>query len=475
MPTSVERSEIPFLTAARLGQLLRTREVSPVEATEAYLERIDRVDPAINSYITVTHEEARQAAREAEQAIANGAYLGPLHGVPVAVKDQFFTNGIRTTAGSNLMWDYVPNEDAQVVAMLKQAGAVLLGKLNLSEFALGESFNHPGGTPRNPWDLTRNPGISSSGSAAATAAFLCATSLGEDTGGSTRIPAAWSGLTGLRPTWGRVSRRGVLAVCWSMDTVGPISRSVEDCALTFQAIAGHDPQDPFSWNTPVPDYLQELDGGVGGLKVGVLREKVGADDLEPDIHSAIHAAIAQLGELGASTSEISMPLVENAGAISKCITDFDGSAVHYNRLKERAGDYDHNSRVRLLTAALTPAQVYYKAQKLRTLVRQAVLEALESVDVLVLPTSPAPAPKIADGPGIKSQADAQSRISGVRNFTGAFNLAGVPALSVPCGFTSDNLPISLQIVGRPMEEGTVMRVGHAYQQATDWHTRLPPL
>ena len=472
---SMERNEIPFLTAAGLSDLLRTRQVSPVEATEAYLERIGRVDPAINSYITVCHDEARQAAREAEQAIGNGNYLGPLHGVPVAVKDQFFTNGIRTTAGSNHLWDFVPDEDARVVAMLKQAGAVLLGKLNLSEFALGESFHHPGGTPRNPWDLSRNPGISSSGSAAATAAFLCATALGEDTGGSTRIPAAWSGLTGLRPTWGRVSRQGVLEVSWSMDTVGPISRSVEDCAITFQAIAGHDPEDPYSWNTPVPDYRSELEGGVAGLRVGVLREKVAEDDLEPDVYSAIHAAIAQLGELGATASDVSIPLVENAGAISKCITDFDGASVHYGRLRERAGEYDHNTRVRLLTAALTPAQVYYKAQKLRTMVRDAVLEALDSVDVLVLPTSPSPSPKIPDGPGVKSQEDAQSRISGVRSFTGPFNLAGVPALSIPCGFTSDNLPISLQIVGRPMAEGMVMRVGHAYQQATEWHTRRPPL
>ena len=471
----VERNEIPFLSAAALGRLIQSREVSPVEATEAYLERIDRVDGALNSYITVCHEEARQAAREAERTIAAGGYLGPLHGVPVAVKDQFFTKGIRTTAGSAILWDHVPDEDAQVVAGLQNAGAVLLGKLNLSEFALGESFHHPGGTPRNPWDLSRNPGISSSGSAAATAAFLCATSLAEDTGGSTRIPAAWSGLAGLRPTWGRVSRRGVFGVSWSMDTVGPISRSVEDCAITFQAIAGYDPQDPYSWNTPVPDYRQEIEGGIRGLRVGVLREKVAEGELHPDVRSAVEAAIGQLGELGASMEEVSIPLVENAGAVSKSITDMEGASVHYQGLKERADQYDHNTRVRLLTAILTPAQAYYKAQKLRAMIRQDVLDTLEQVDVIVLPTSPAPAPLIPDGPGIVSQEDAQSRISGVRSFTGPFNLAGVPALSIPCGFTADNLPIALQIVGRPMADGMVMRVGHTYQQATDWHTRRPPV
>ena len=471
----ISRGDIPFLSAAELGRLIRNGEVSPVEATEAYLERIDRIDGRVNSYITVCADEARQAAREAEQAIASGQYRGPLHGVPVAVKDQFDTAGIRTTYGSALEWDHVPDQDAVVVAKLKEAGAVLLGKLNLSEFALGESFHHPGGQPRNPWDLSRNPGISSSGSAAATAAFLCATALAEDTGGSTRIPAAWSGLTGLRPTWGLVSRRGVAGVSWSMDTVGPISRSAEDCALTFQAIVGHDPEDPYSWNAPVPDYAQEIQGSVDGLRVGVLREKVAEGGLAPEVQQVIESAVAQLGELGATTREVSIPIVENAGAVSKCITDMDGASVHYERLKTRAAEYDHNTRVRLLTAILTPAQAYYKSQKVRTLIRQAVLDVLEQVDVIVLPTSPAGAPLLPDAAGITSQEDARSRIAGVRNFTGAFNVAGVPALSIPCGFTGDNLPLSLQIVGKPMAEGLLFRVAHAYQQVTDWHLRRPPL
>jgi aspartyl-tRNA(Asn)/glutamyl-tRNA(Gln) amidotransferase subunit A len=398
-----------------------------------------------------------------------------MHGVPTAVKDQFYTKGIRTTAGSTILWDFVPDEDATVVANLKQAGAVILGKLNLSEFALGESFHHPGGTPHNPWDLTRNPGISSSGSAAATGAFLCATSLGEDTGGSTRIPAAWSGLVGLRPTWGRVSRYGVLPACWSMDTVGPISRTVEDCAITFRAIAGYDPKDPYTWDVPVPDYRAALDGNIEGLKVGIVSEKVGGPDVHPEVRDAVLKAFGVLGELGASVEEVSLPLIDKAGAFSKALTDMEGASVHYKGLKERPNDYDHNTRVRLLTAILTPAQHYYKAQKLRAMLRQQILDLLEGVDVLVLPTSPTPAPKIPDAPGVTSREDADGRIFGVRNFTGPFNLANLPALAVPCGFTSDNLPISLQIAGRPFEEGTVMRVGHAYERATDWHTRKPPI
>ena len=466
--------DVPYLSIAQLSELIRSKEISSLEATDAYLDRISRIDGILNSYITVTHEEARKSAVEADESIADGNYHGPLHGIPLAVKDQFFTKGIRTTAGSNLLSEFIPEQDAVVVEKLKTAGSVILGKLNLSEFALGESFSHPAGTPRNPWDLNRNPGISSSGSAAATSAFLCASALAEDTGGSTRIPAAWCGLAGLRPTWGRVSRRGVIPVSWSMDTVGPVARTVEDCAITFQAIAGYDSEDPYSWDTPVPDYRLGLSGGVSGLKIGVLKEKVALGNLEPQTLEAMHTAIDQLKSLGAIVEEVSIPSVECAGVASKCITDMDGGYLHHERLKTRAQEYDHNSRVRLITGILTPAQSYIKAQKLRKIVRDDILETLSRVDALILPTSPGPAPNIPEKAGIANQEDAQSRISGVRNFTGAFNLAGLPALSLPCGFTSENLPLSIQMAGRPMEEELLFRLGHTYQQITDWHLRRAP-
>ena len=466
--------DVPYLSIAQLSELIRAKEISSLEATNAYLNRISRIDGILNSYITVTHEEARKSAVEADESIADGNYHGPLHGIPLAVKDQFFTKGIRTTAGSNLLSEFIPEQDAVVVEKLKTAGSVILGKLNLSEFALGESFSHPAGTPRNPWDLNRNPGISSSGSAAATSAFLCASALAEDTGGSTRIPAAWCGLAGLRPTWGRVSRRGVIPVSWSMDTVGPVARTVEDCAITFQAIAGYDSEDPYSWDTPVPDYRLGLSGGVSGLKIGVLKEKVALGNLEPQTLEAMHTAIDQLKSLGAIVEEVSIPSVECAGVASKCITDMDGGYLHHERLKTRAQEYDHNSRVRLITGILTPAQSYIKAQKLRKIVRDDILETLSRVDALILPTSPGPAPNIPEKAGIANQEDAQSRISGVRNFTGAFNLAGLPALSLPCGFTSENLPLSIQMAGRPMEEELLFRLGHTYQQITDWHLRRAP-
>ena len=259
-----------------------------------------------------------------------------------------------------------------------------------------------------------------------------------------------------------------------MDTVGPVARTVEDCAITFQAIAGHDPIDPYSWDIPVPDYRDGLSGGISKLRIGVLREKVALGGLEPDTLEAMTVAIEQLRSSGAVVKEVSIPSVEGAGVASKCITDMDGGYLHLERLKTRAEEYDHNSRVRLITGILTPAQSYIKAQKLRAIVRNDILEALNEVDVLILPTSPGPAPKIPEKAGIISQEDAQSRISGVRNFTGAFNLAGLPALSLPCGFTSENLPLSIQIAGRPMEEELLLRVGHTYQQATDWHLRRPP-
>ena len=470
----MELSRLPFLPVSELAGLIESKEVSPVEATQAYLERIESVDSKINSYITVCREEALEAAQEAEGAILKGNYLGPMHGIPIAVKDQIFTKGIRTTAGSTILWDFVPEEDATVITNLREAGAVLLGKLNLSEFARGGNFYHPAGTPRNPWNLDHNPGFSSSGSGAATAAFLCATSLGEDTGGSTRIPAAFCGMVGLRPTWGRVSRYGVLPVSWSMDAVGPISRTAEDCAITLGVIAGYDSKDPHTWQMPVPDYREGLNGDIKGIKVGVLKEGVDADGLHPEIRDAVLKAVDVLEEAGVILEEVSIPLVEQAGTFSRSIGDIEGAGQHYEWLKTRPQDYDQNIRVRLLTGLLTPAQVYYKAQRLRALLRQQVLDVLEMVDVLVLPATPAPPPKLMEGPGI-SKKQAVQQIPGPIIFTGPFNLASTPALVVPCGFTSDHLPISMQIAGRPFDEETLLRVAHAYEQNTPWHQRRPPI
>ena len=471
----MDRNEIPYLTASALSRLIRDREVSPVEAAEAYFDRIGQADGKLNSYITVTRDEALTAAHQAESEIASGSYRGALHGVPVAVKDQFNTAGIRTTGGSSILSENVPGEDATVIAKLRDAGAVLLGKLNMSEFAMADIYQHPYGTPRNPWDLTRNPGTSSSGSGAATAAFLCATSLGEDTGGSIRGPANFSGLVGLRPTFGRVSRYGVMGGSWSMDTVGPISRSVEDCAITFQAIAGHDPKDPYTWDVPVPDYRAALDGDIRGLRVGVITEPIDAPNLAPEMRAAVTTAVGVLGELGASTNEVSIPLIPAAGALTMAIIGVEWSHLHRRTFEPNLSELDHNNKIRFLTGSSIPAQAYYKAQKVRTLLRRQILGALEEFDVLVLPSGVGAAPPVESVPGIQSKEHAASALTGRISFTGPFNLAGVPALSVPCGFSGEGLPMGLQIVGRPFAEDTVMKVAHAYEQNTEWHDRRPDI
>ena len=471
----MDKKELPFLTASQLSRLIETKEVSPVEATEAYLDRIEAVDPKLNSYITVTGEQALEAARQAEHEIATSQHRGPLHGVPMAVKDQFNTAGIRTTGGSSILKDNIPDEDATVITNLKKAGAVMLGKLNMSEFAMAEIYNHPYGTPRNPWDLERNPGTSSSGSGAATAASLCATSLGEDTGGSIRGPANFSGLVGLRPSHGRVSRHGVLGGSWSMDTVGPISRSVEDAAITIQAIAGYDPKDRYSWNVLVPDYRQALTGDIQGIKLGVVQERMDSPDLDPEFRDTVAKAISTLGEIGASSQDVSIPLAPKAGALTMSILSVEWSNLHRPLFEPNIDELDHNNKIRFLTGSVIPAQFYYKAQKIRAVLRQQILDALEQVDVLVLPTGPVTAPPVESVPGVQSKEHALTGLAGRISFTGPFNLAGTPALSVPCGFSSSGMPMGLQIVGRPFAEETVLRVAHAYEQATEWHNWRAPV
>ena len=465
----MEKADIPFLSATKLSRLIERKEVSPVEATQAYLERIGALDFKFNSYLTVCGEEALRDSEVAERAIAEGNYRGPLHGIPVAVKDQLWTKGIRTTGGSRILADFIPEVDATVVAKLKMSGAILLGKTNLSEFAI-TGFTHRFSTPRNPWNLDMSAGGSSSGSGAATAGFLCATSLGEDTGGSIRRPAAWCGLVGLRPSWGRVSRYGLMPGVWSMDTIGPMSRTVEDAAITLGAIAGHDPKDPYAWNTQVPDYRQSLDGKIRGMRVGVVVELMNSDGVQPEVREAMDKAISVLEELGASVEEVSIPFTRYANTISAVLVAVEPAQNQRERVRHRLQDYGHDNRIGLLTGSLIPAQAYYKAQKLRSLLRQHVHETLGKYDVLVSPTAGRPAVPVQDDPVITSKETA-ARLPYMR--TNTFNLADAPAITVPCGFGSGDLPIGLQIGSRSGGEETMLRMAHAYEQSTPWHTMRP--
>ena len=463
-------ADIPFLSASELSQLIESREVSCVEAVESYLERIDALDFKFNSYLTVWRSDARRAALEADQAIAQGGYLGPMHGIPVAVKDQFWTKDLRTTGGTRLLSDFVPGEDATVIAKLKRAGAIILGKTNMTEFAM-VGATHRYSTPRNPWNLDMLTGASSSGSAAATGAFLCATALGEDTGGSIRIPAAWCGLVGLNPSWGRVSRYGIMRGAWSMDAVSPISRTVEDAAMTLGAVAGHDPNDAHTWRAPVPDYRGALDGNISGMRIGLRTEEVRGEVVEPEVRDAVSKASSLLGTLGASVEEVSLPLTEHASIISLVLQDVENALDHRESIREQIREYGHNNRVNLLTGSIIPAQAYYKVQKLRSLLRQEVLRALERYDALVLPTAGRPAQPIEDDVPIGSKEEA---LRPTYFLTRMFNLSNAPSISVPCGFSAQGLPIGLMIGARPGGEETILKLAHAYERNTPWHTMRPP-
>lgn len=469
-------SDLAFMGAARLAALVRDKQVSPTELVRLYLERIDRFDGRLRAYITVCADAALAAAQSAEAAVLRGEPLGPLHGVPYAVKDQFETAGVRTTVGSRILENHVPGRSATVVERLERAGGILLGKLNLTEFALGGTVRFPFGQPRNPWNPDHDPGSSSSGSGIATAAALCAASLGEDTGGSVRTPASWCGAVGLRPTWGRVSRHGSFPLSWSMDTAGPITRTVEDAALLLQAIAGHDPNDPLTSRRPVPDYRAALRGDARGLRIGVIRELTSGADTTDEVRSAVTEAARVLEKLGARVEEASLPLLPLAGAIFMALADSEGAGLHQRWLRSRPEDYDQGTRRRLLTASLIPVARYHQAQRARALIRGQVHGALARFDLLACPTAHQAAPPIAQGAAvIASREVVAGRFFTRRSYVAPASLAGIPALSLPCGFTRSGLPLSLQLLGRPFEEATILGVAHAYEQATEWSRRRPPL
>ncbi len=472
--------DITMMSATDTASAINTREFSPVDAVRAYLDRIDRLDSKLVAYITVCREEALDAAEQASLAQSKGDDLGPLFGVPIAVKDQFWTAGILTTNGSKVYRDFVPQEDSTVVARLKQAGGILLGKLNMSELAMGGTQDPPWGIPRNPWDLERTPGESSSGSGVALAAHLCAASVGEDTGGSGRGPAAYCGVVGLRPTVTRVSRFGMTPMCWFMDAAAPMTKTVKDCALMLGVIAGYDPKDPHTSRKPVPDYAaglnqSALDRGVKGLRVGLIRELHDSGDMHPEVKQTMERSLEVFGEQGAEILDVSIPLITYAGAIFVGIADTEGAGARDGILREQPENLDRASRTRLQSAALVPAKVYNRAAKARVLLRQQFMEALNQVDILVSPTSPYPAPKHTDLTAVFQNAeDVRSRFFFRRSYTGCYALTALPAISIPGGFTTDNLPIGLQLGARPFAEENLFRAAYVFEQATPWHTRVAP-
>ncbi len=471
-------SELTRLTAARLSDLMAARQVSPVEATEAYLRRIESLDSTLRAYLTVAADSALAQARQAERDFMAGMRRGPLQGVPVALKDQIWTSDMPTTNGSTLLRDHVPPEDATVVSKLKAGGAVILGKLHMGEFAGAGMFRRSFPSARNPWNLDRSTGGSSSGSAAAAAARLCATALGEDTGGSIRSPASWCGIVGLRPTWGLISRFGVFAGGWSMDALGPMARTVEDCAITLSAIAGPDPRDAFSSTREVPDYRKALKQDARGLRVGIVKELTMGDFVDSEVQGAVLKAVEEMGGMGATLREVSIPLAAYGNLIMWGILFVEATALYRDLARNCLLDEDEELPITYLVGSVLPAEFYYKAQKLRELLRRQVMAAFEEVDVLVTPTvESVAAPVNKETPPVTKESVIEWLIEAPYMVTPAHPLAGIPAISVPCGFTSgeDGMPIGLQIGGRPFEEATVLGLAHAYERRAGWYKKEPDL
>jgi aspartyl-tRNA(Asn)/glutamyl-tRNA(Gln) amidotransferase subunit A len=459
-----------------LARMIATKAVSPVEVVRAHLDRIGALDRGLRAYITVCADAAVDAARTAEAALMAGRPVGPLHGVPYALKDLYDTAGVRTTGGSRIFADRVPAVDATVVRRLAEAGAIVLGKLNMVEFAYGpEGLNAHYGHARNPWDSAthRMAGGSSSGSGVAVAAGLAPGALGSDTGGSIRIPASLCGITGLKPTYGRVSRAGVLPLAWSMDHVGPMTRTVADSALMLGAMAGYDPADPSTSVLPVPNYLAGLTGDVKGLRVGLLRSFF-LDGAAPAVRAAVEAAAATLAAAGAVVDEVKLERVGLAGAGSLAVVGAEALAYHAELLRTRAAEYDPDIARRLRVSAFIGGVHYVRAQQVRALVRNEVDAALARRDVLLAPSTPIVAPAVDERRATLGDGPADVRTALLR-FTRPFNFSGHPACAVPCGFTEGGLPIGMQLVGRPFDAATVLRAADAFQRLTDFHARRPVL
>jgi aspartyl-tRNA(Asn)/glutamyl-tRNA(Gln) amidotransferase subunit A len=468
--------DLLFSPITELAAAVRSRRLSPLELTRAYLDRIAKLDATLRAFITVDADGALAAARTLEREATAGAWRGPLHGVPLAHKDLCLIPGLPTSCGTRTADYFVGAPPATAVARLVAAGAITLGKLNMTELALGpfgDNAHH--GDVQNPWRLGHVSGGSSSGSGASVAAALAAGALGTDTGGSIRLPAACCGVVGLKPTYGRVSRAGVMPLSWSYDHVGPLTRTTRDAALMLGLIAGHDPLDATSSRRVVPDYVAALDGGVRGLRVGVAGGFY-TQEIDATVSGALAEAMAVLRGLGAAVEPVAVtdpgPMVQ---ACSNVMVRAESATIHARLLKERPGELQPAVRDRLTPGLTVSAYEYLQGQRLRARYAREFIEAVFSrVDVLVTPTIPEPAPALADAKAGAS-ADVVARMGRFSRLTRPFNALGVPALSVPCGAAPDGRPLAMQLVGRPFEEATLLRLGDAYERATAWHRRRPAL
>jgi aspartyl-tRNA(Asn)/glutamyl-tRNA(Gln) amidotransferase subunit A len=461
--------ELAFLTIAEAARLIERKQLSPVELTTALIRRTETLDRQLDAYLLLTADRAVDQARQAEREIIAGQYRGPMHGIPFGLKDIYSTAGIRTTGHSRVCFDTVPSADATPVRKLYEVGAVLTGKLATHEFAHGgPSFDLPWPPARNPWNREHFTGGSSSGSGAAVAAGLIPAALGSDTGGSIRGPAALCGIVGLKPTYGLVSRNGVYANSFSFDHAGPMTWTVEDCAIVLQAIAGHDPNDPASAARPLPDYRAALTGDIKGLRIGVVRH-LHEDDcpVTPEVSAALEEAFAVLRSLGATLGEVRLRPAQDYYDVKVTIAESELLAVHERALRSRPYDFGEDFLGRVLPAVLISGRDYVQAQRERRRILAEMAPVYSDFDVLVTATAGAPAPRLGTWRTIEFWKRA--------SLTTPFNVTGGPALAQCIGFTSNGLPLSMQVAGRPFDDATVLRVAHAYEKATSWRTRRPQL
>ncbi len=469
--------ELCYRPLVEVADLVRSRAVSPVELARHTLERAERLQPSLNAFIRLDGDALLAAARTAEAEIARGTYRGPLHGIPISLKDLFDVAGQPTTAGSKTLAGHRPARDAAAWARLKAAGALLLGKTNLHEFAYGATSANPHFRPvRNPWDPTRVPGGSSGGSAAAVSAGVGYASLGSDTGGSIRCPAALCGVTGIKPTYGRVSRAGAFPLSWAQDHVGPLARTAWDCAVVLDAIAGPDPADPTTLGVEPPAAAQALhpqDHRLRGVTAAVLTAHRDAA-LDAGVRTAFDRAVEQLAHLGLEVRQIDLPEERELQDAAVLILVAEAAAVHLARLRAAPEHYGADVRARLEAGALVPAVDYIDAQRARRALVPRLLARLAEVDVLLGPTVPIAAPSVETTAIRMGERDVDPRTV-LLHLTRLFDVTGQPAASVPCGFTADGLPVGLQIAGHPWQEALVLRVAHAYQQVTEWHRHRPPV
>ena len=465
-------SEIADMTVAELAARVAVRDLSPVEIAQAFMERVDTLEPKLNSFITRTFEQALGAARQAESDIAAGNYKGPLHGIPIALKDLYWTKGIRTTSGSAITADFVPDEDATVVARLQEAGAYSIGKTGMVEYAYG-GFEHNDlyGVPKNPWNVAHVTGGSSSGSGSAVAGGQVPLALGSDTAGSVRGPASYCGLSGLKPTFGLVSKFGVSTLGYSLDHVGPMAHTAEDVAIAMNAMAGYDARDANSADHAREDYVAQLRTDAKGLRIGVPSDDYIWSVVHPDVKAAFDSAVRELESLGAAVEDIAIGDLEPLAIAQNVMTMAEATSYHASRIRSRPELFHPAIRRKIETGLFLPAEAYVKALRIRNLFEQRFAGLFETFDLLVTPTTHIAAPEFGQAFVHSANGDIATRES-VR-ITRLFNPNGLPAISIPNGVSSEGMPTGLQLVGKRFADGLVVGVAHAYQQVTGWHLRRP--